>query len=186
MLIDNKDLPRGYISFSAWNLWNTSQDKFYAKYVLGEEERRTEALILGKKFAEAQELKNGKYGEIEIECVTSNGLKIYGKCDYFDGEKIIDDKTSRNFKNIHKRAEEQILFYQLIVYRSFNKIVDGEIHHYQTRDDMAILMGEAEIDEKPTIYKCKKPTVKKLLTLEKKLEKDAINIINYIKWKSSK
>lgn len=184
--IENNNLPKGYISFSAWKLWQTSKEKFYSKYILGEEERRTEALILGKKFAEEQEIKNGKYGEIAIECFTLNGLKIYGKCDFFDGKKIIDDKTSKNFKNIHKRAEEQILFYQLIVFRSYNKIVEGEIHHYQTRDDMDILLGHEQIDNKPTIYKCKKPTIKKLLALEKKLEKDAINIIKYLQWKNLK
>lgn len=186
MLINNQNLPKGYLSFSAWKLWQTSQEKFYNKYILGEEEKKTEALILGKKFAEAQEIKNGKYGEIEIECVTSNGLKLFGKCDFYDGETIIDDKTSKNFKNIHKRSEEQILFYQLIVYRSSNKIVKGEIHHWQTRDDMAILMGEEQIDDKATVYKCRKPTVKRLLALEKKLEQDANNIIKYIQWKNSK
>lgn len=186
MQIKNSDLPKGYISFSAWKLWQTSQKKFYDKYILGQEERKTEALILGKKFAEQQEIKNGKYGEIEIECITSNGLKLYGKCDYYDGKKIIDDKTSRNFKNIHKRAEEQILFYQLIVYKSAKKIVEGEIHHYQTQDDMALLLGEEKIDSTATVYKCKKPTVKKLLALEKKIEKDTLNIIKYLKWKSTK
>lgn len=186
MQIDNQNLPRGYISFSSWKLWQSSQDKWYSKYILGESERQTEALTRGKKFAEAQEIKNGKYGEIEIECITKNGLKLYGKCDFYDGFKIIDDKTSRNFKNIHKRSEEQILFYQLIIFRSDNRIVDGELHHYQTRDDMAILMGEEEIDEKPTIYKCKKPTKAELLKIEKKIENDTKNIIKYIQWKNSK
>lgn len=183
MQIKNEELPKGYLSFSAWKLWQTSQDKFFNKYVLGEEDRRTEALILGKKFAESQEIKNGKYGEVPIECITKNGLKLYGKCDFYDGKTIIDDKTSKNFKNIHKKAEEQILFYQLIIYRSEGKVVNGEIHHWQTRDDMEILLLGSEIDEKPTIYKCKKPTVKKLLSLEKKIEKDTINIIKYLKWK---
>lgn len=186
MLIENQKLPKGYISFSAWKLWQSSQEKFYNKYILGEVERATEALTRGKKFAEAQELKNGKYGEIEIECITTNGLKLYGKCDKYDGNTIIDDKTSRDFSKIHKRAEEQILFYQLIIHRSTGKIVDGELHHYQTRDDMAILFGEAEIDEKPTVYKCKKPTLKQLAVFEKKIEKDAINIIKYLKWKNTK
>lgn len=185
MQIDNNNLPRGYMSFSGWKLWNSSQDNYYKKYILNAPERTTEALARGKRFAEAQELKNGAFGEVAIECFTRNGLKLYGKLDFYDGSKIIDDKTSRNFKNIHKRSEEQILYYQLIIFRSDNKIVDGELHHYQTRDDMEILMGHEEIDAKPTIYKCKKPTKAKLLALEKKIEKDVINIIKYIKWKQN-
>lgn len=184
MHIKNNELPRGYISFSAWKLWQTSQDGYYKKYILNVAERTTEALARGKKFAEAQEIKNGEFGEVEIECLTKNGLRLYGKLDFYDGYKIIDDKTSRNFKNIHKRSEEQILFYQLIIYRSTGRIVEGELHHWQTRDDMAILLGEEEIDSSATIYKCKKPSVKKLLALEKKLEKDVINILKYLKWKS--
>ncbi len=185
-MLENNKLPRGYISFSAWKLWQTSQENFFRKYVLGEEEKRTFALTLGKRFAEQQEVKNGKFGEIEIECFTKNGLKLYGKCDFYDGSKIIDDKTSRNFKNIHKRAEEQILFYQLIVYRQEGRIVDGEIHHWQTQDDMDILLGAQEIADTATVYLCKKPTIKRLLALERKIEKDADNIIKYLKWKNSK
>jgi len=185
MQIDNKDLPRGYLSFSAWKLWTSSQEGYYKKYILNAPERTTEALARGKKFAEAQELKNGVFGEVAIECFTKNGLKLYGKLDFYDGYKIVDDKTSRDFKKIHKRSEEQILYYQLIIFRTDERIVGGELHHYQTRDDMAILMGEAEIDEKPTIYKCKKPSKAKLIALEKKIEKDVRNIIKYIKWKQS-
>ena len=185
MKIDNKNLPRGYMSFSAWKLWTSSQEGYYKKYILNQSERTTEALARGKRFAEAQELKNGAFGEVAIECFTKNGLKLYGKLDFYDGNKIVDDKTSRNFKNIHKRSEEQILYYQLIIFRSDLRIVDGELHHWQTRDDMEILMGHEEIDIKPTIYKCKKPTKSKLLALEKKIEKDVRNIIKYIQWKQS-
>jgi len=176
-------LPKGYLSFSAWKLWSSSQEKYFDKYVLNKEERVTEALARGKKFAEEQELKNGIYGEVPIECVTTNGVKLYGKCDYFDGDTIIDDKTSQNFKNIHKRSEEQILFYQLIIYKATGKIVKGELHHYQTRDDMAILLGQAEMDTHATVYKCKKPTLLQLKKLEKKIETDVRNIIKYLQWK---
>lgn len=181
--IKNSDLPRGYISFSAWKLWSSSQEKYYAKYVLGETERQTEALLRGKKFAESQETLRGKFGEVPIECLTQKGLKLYGKLDFYDGKTIVDDKTSKNFANIHKRSEEQILFYQLIIYRRDGFIPRGELHHYQTNDDMAILLGEKEINNKPTIYLCKQPTVKKLLSLEKKIERDTKDIIKYIKWK---
>lgn len=184
--IKNKGLPKGYLSFSAWKLWQTSQDSYYQKYILNAPDKNTEALARGKRFAEAQELKNGVYGEVNIECLTKNGLKLYGKLDFYDGNKIVDDKTSKNFKNIHKRSEEQILFYQLIIYRTDGRIVDGELHHWQTRDDMEILLGHEEIDSKPTVYPCKKPTKAKLLAYERKIERDAINIIKYLQWKSSK
>jgi len=184
-LINTNDLPRGYLSFSGYKLWLSSQQKYFDKYIIGTEERYSEALLRGKLFAEQQEIKNGIYGEIEIDCVTDKGVKLFGKLDFFDGTTIIDDKTSMNFSNIKKRSEEQILFYQLILYKKHGKVFNGELHHYQTQNDMAILLGDKEIADTATIYKCKKPTIKVLKDLEKKIEKDVINIINYITWKKN-
>lgn len=136
------DLPRKYLSYSAFSLWKSSKDAFRKRYYLNEEIFDTQQSRFGKEQHEIMENNpDVKGSESKIECVIE-GIPLLGYVDSLcpDTLKIIDFKFSHLSKtgkepwdNVKVRKHQQFPFYCLIVkgmYDRYNEEV--ELHWHET------------------------------------------------------
>lgn len=125
------NLPRGYLSYSAWQLWKSDKDRFRRKYYLNEDDFQTAETMFGHRIA--RELEDGKaikgvekYEKAEKKITTTldNGLKLMGYLDGFteDTLKIVEIKTGHlcrqgkaPWNNLKVRRHKQLVFYCLLV-----------------------------------------------------------------------
>ena len=134
------NLPRGYLSYSAWDLWCKSKEAFRRRYYENEKPFETPETAFGKKIAEmvendehhgVLEIINYPKKEYEIDIVVDD-LRLLGRLDQFhDTElRIHEIKTGhRNPKGkvpwdtIKVRKHKQLVFYSLLV-----ELKHGTVH----------------------------------------------------------
>lgn len=131
------NLPRGYLSYSAFTLWQSDKDRFRKKYYLGEDDFQTAETIFGHQIAKKLEdgekiegVKEYEKAEKKIEVQLIEGLKILGYLDGFteDTLKIVELKTGHVNKdgkapwdNLKVRRHKQLVFYCLLVNLKYGK-----------------------------------------------------------------
>lgn len=136
------NLPRGYLSYSAFTLWRSDKNRFRNKYYLGLDSFETAETIFGHKIARSLEeggLIKGveKYEKAEkmIRVTLPEGFDILGYLDGFTEEtlKIVEIKTGHLSKDgkvpwdrLKVRRHKQLVYYALLVnlkYGTYNPIV---------------------------------------------------------------
>jgi len=137
------NLPRKYLSYSAFSLWKSSKDQYRKRYYLNEEIFDTVQSRFGKEQHERmEENPDVKGSETKIECEIE-GIPILGYVDSLDPDtlKIIDFKFSHLSKSgkepwdiVKVRKHQQFPFYCLIVktiHGKYNEEV--ELHWHETK-----------------------------------------------------
>ena len=126
------NLPKKYLSYSAWNLWRTNKDEYRARYYEGKPSIETTETIFGKTIAkklEDDEKIIGSETRIELEIVP--GLKLLGYLDAFDEEtySITEYKTGHLSKDgkepwsqIKVEKHKQLDWYSLLVKEKYGKV----------------------------------------------------------------
>lgn len=125
------ELPRPYISYSAWKLWRTSKTQYRKRYYENEKSFETIETIFGKKIADLLETNDpsvahipnyaGKERKVEKEI---EGTMVMGRLDGFNEEKIkfLDHKSGHADKDgkppwsrlkVHKL--DQLPFYSMLL-----------------------------------------------------------------------
>lgn len=130
------NLPRGYLSYSAYTLWNQSKDRFARKYFLGEDDFSTAETEFGKKIAEQLETERDDeiipytHSEYDIKEELVPGLMLLGRLDGFDEDtlKVSEIKSGHRNKDgkapwdrLKVRKHKQLPFYCLLVLLKFGK-----------------------------------------------------------------
>lgn len=136
------NLPRKYLSYSAYNLWITSKDGFRRRYYLNEKPFETVETIFGKKIGEMVENLEHldhdivskiidypiKEHKIEVEY---KGLKLLGYLDQFhDTElRVLEMKTGHKNKQgkvpwdkVKVQKHKQLVFYSTLVKLKYGKV----------------------------------------------------------------
>lgn len=130
------NLPKGYLSYSAYALWKQSPARYISKYFEGEDDFRTVETEFGKKIAEQLETERDDgiipytKSEYDIKEELDPGLFILGRLDGFDEDtlKVSEIKTGHKNKagkspwdNVKVRKHKQLPFYCLLVLLRFGK-----------------------------------------------------------------
>lgn len=131
------NLPRPYLSYSAYALWNSSKNGFRKRYYLNEKPFETRETLFGK----ATDLHLDSGGKIEgvidyshpqhkIE-VTYKGLNLLGYLDSFNEEdfRILERKTGHRcpkgkvpWDKVKVRKHKQLVFYSTLVELKYGKV----------------------------------------------------------------
>jgi hypothetical protein len=135
------NLPRGYLSYSAWKLWRTSKPAFRKRYYDNEEPFSTPETVFGKQIAEWLENNDDRVKHIpnyigkehDLKKVI-DGVKILGRLDGFDPvlRRFLDHKTGHADKDgnppwnrIKVHRHDQLPFYSWLIkeiYGSVNNV----------------------------------------------------------------
>lgn len=162
----NTKLPKEYLSYSQYALWNSNKDAYRRRYYLNEKSPETAETIFGKKVGryleeldktavtdEEREILNKveRYSKPEYKIeIDLEGTKLLGYLDSFDPKKkrFLEYKTSHKNKQgedywTHKKVQnhEQLDFYSLLV----------EMKHGKVQDDCKLVYMETEVT--PVTYK---------------------------------
>lgn len=130
------NLPRGYLSSSACDLWEQNQEQFRRKYYDGEDGFRTVYTEFGKSFA--KEIENNpekfpnipkyKIPEFPIKWVI-DGVPVLGFVDSFcpDNISVIEYKTAVKtgtspWTNVKVRKWKQLPFYSMCLEQMFGRV----------------------------------------------------------------
>jgi hypothetical protein len=130
-------LPRSYLSYSAFTLWQKDKDAYRRKYYLGEPSFENAETIFGKKTAEHLE-DNEIEGvivydtrEYRIEVELEEGLKLLGYLDRFNSPTLsileiktghLDSKGKVPWDKIKVQKHKQLVFYSLLVKLKHGKV----------------------------------------------------------------
>lgn len=137
------ELPRPYISYSAYHLWRTSKDQYRKRYYENEKPLETIETKFGKQIADwlesndprTKHIPNYLAREYDIE-VMIEGTRVIGRIDGFDETRIrfLDHKSSHKDKDgkvpwdkVKVRKLEQLPFYSMLLKEKFGK-VDNRCH----------------------------------------------------------
>lgn len=155
--IQNKKLPRGYLSYTQLRVWEYSPEEYVRAYLLGEERPTNEYMALGKKVAEALEgvvkpddvaietikmtIPKYHYHEYEfrVDCpAVINGKKIkiplLGKFDcYSTKQKIGEVKSGQKWTQADADNLDQLTFYAYIYWLKYQKIPALWLHWAETK-----------------------------------------------------
>jgi hypothetical protein len=136
------NLPKKYLSYSAYSLWKSSKEQFRKRYYLNEDPFETPETRFGKVIGAmvennehlfheyAGKILNYPHKEYKIE-VEVGGLKLLGYLDQFDDTeyKILEMKTGHKNKQgkvpwdrIKVQKHTQLVFYSLLVEKKFGKV----------------------------------------------------------------
>ena len=131
------DLPRDYLSYSAYSLWKKDKNKFRRKYYENEKDFENAETIFGKKIAKALEdgksikgVEKTKHPEYKIEAKLEDGLKILGYLDDLDEDTLqirefktghLNAKGKAPWDAVKVRKHKQLVFYCLLVKLKFGK-----------------------------------------------------------------
>ncbi len=133
----NFNLPRGYLSYSAWNLWNTNKEEFRKRYYEGKPSINTPETIFGKKIA--KRLEDGhkfegieyEVAEMKLEVKLVGNLKLLSYLDGFNPKflSIVEIKTGHKNKdgkvpwdNVKVAKHRQLDFYSMMVKKSYGNV----------------------------------------------------------------
>jgi hypothetical protein len=135
--MNNFNLPKKYLSYSAFSLWQKDKGAFRRKYYLGEPSFETWETIFGKTIAERLEkgdkidgVEQVPIAEYRIELDLVPGLRLLGYLDGFDDEKlkITEFKTGHlspdgkaPWDKLKVRRHKQLVFYAMLVLLKFGK-----------------------------------------------------------------
>lgn len=132
IIMNKYKLPRGYLSWSAFDLWNKNKDAFRRRYYENEAPPETVETIFGKKMAKIFEEDKSIVGsETEILVELEPGLMLRGFLDSFDESTltITEFKTGHKNKdgkepwdNVKVRKHGQLVFYSLLVKLKYGKV----------------------------------------------------------------
>jgi hypothetical protein len=137
------ELPRPYLSYSAFSLWKSSKEGFRKRYYLNEQIFDTQQSRFGKEqHSKMEENPDVKGSETRLECEVE-GIKLLGYVDSLcpDTLKIIDFKFSHLSKTgkepwdvVKVRKHQQFPFYCLMVKTLHGKYnPDVELHWHETK-----------------------------------------------------
>ena len=132
------NLPRKYLSYSQFALWNSSKESYRKRYYLGEKPFETKETAFGRKTDD--HLDNGgtiegviNYGNPQFEInYVYKGIPIFGKLDDFCTKefRILERKTGhKNPKGIvpwdavKVRKHKQLTFYSAMI-----ELQEGKVH----------------------------------------------------------
>lgn len=147
------NLPRGYLSYSAWDLWTKSPTQFRKRYYENETPFETTETRFGKKIADLLESGIKIDGIDHCEEVEypfdfeHEGLRLYGRLDGFNPSdfSIIEIKTGHANKDgkapwdaVKVRKHKQLVFYALVI----------ELMHGQVNDLVRLFWLETEFEKK--------------------------------------
>lgn len=129
--MEKYNLPKGYLSWSAYDLWVHNKNAFRKRYYEGVKMFETPEILYGKSRAKELEDDPTVVGsETYIEVFIDEGLKIMGYLDSFEDTtlSITEYKTAHaspkgkapwDIKKVNKHG--QLVFYQLLVREKFQK-----------------------------------------------------------------
>lgn len=153
-------LPRGYLSFSQFNLWKKSKTQYAKRYFEGKKGFETKEIRFGKMVHENPakygftELQNNEYG---LECEVK-GVPLYGIIDSCEPSlcEIVEYKTGKNKPN----PEDQLKFYAVMIneitgniprcsweWAETDETVDGEIAITGELEIYLVKFSKKEIEE---------------------------------------
>ena len=131
-------LPKNYLSFSQYALWNSSKGSYRKRYYLNQKPPTTKQMEFGKKIARILEDKNNNLDfvpqypvpeeKIEVEI---KGVKLLGFIDTFDPEecKYREFKTGHANKagkapwdKIKVQKHVQLPFYSVLIEEKYSKV----------------------------------------------------------------
>ncbi len=163
-MLDKETLtPRGYLSWSQFNLFRSSKMRYVSAYVYGEK-YENEGMYKGKQFADMLEkddvsddplteqirmmLPRFKKREYEIRTELS-GIPLFGKFDGFDEKTLSLDevKTGKNGWDQNRVNKcEQITFYSLMIFQKFKKLPPKiRLHYIPTEKINGVLRFTGEV-----------------------------------------
>jgi hypothetical protein len=133
-----KNRARPYISWSQYNLFRKSPEKYKEIYIYGKKEsneymrfgREVADILEGTKKSDDPMIEHIKHflpglpeREFEIS-VNWEGIPLFGKLDGFDPKKIIieENKTGKKWTQGMADKSEQLTFYSAMVWLKYNKI----------------------------------------------------------------
>lgn len=150
------NLPRKYLSYSAYSLWKKNKDQFRQRYYEGEKPFETAETIFGKKIAKQLEqgvkingVITGDRPEYCIEVELEPGLKLLGYLDNFIEKKlsVIEYKTGHKdpsgkspWDQLKVRKHLQLVWYSLLV-----KIKHGRVGQWHTLQWLETRFAEKKI-----------------------------------------
>lgn len=131
------NLPRAYLSYSAFTLWKSNRGGFRRRYYLNEKPFETSETIFGKTIAthleEGGEIKGiikPEKAEFKISVTIDDGLQLLGYLDGFDPTTlaITEFKTGHMSKDgkvpwdsVKVKKHKQLDFYSLLVNEKYGK-----------------------------------------------------------------
>lgn len=126
------NLPKPYLSYSAWNLFKTNKDEFRARYYEGKPSMITPEILFGKKIAKELEDDDKIVGsETRIEIEITPGLKLLGYLDGFDEDTFaiteyktghLDVKGKVPWTQVKVQKHKQLDWYSLLVKTKYKKV----------------------------------------------------------------
>jgi len=123
------NLPRKYLSYSAFNLWLKNKDQFRRRYYENEKPFETVETIFGKTVHEKLD-KGADNREKRLEAYLIPGLKLLGYIDEFNEKTlaIVDDKTGHlniqgkpPWNQVKVQKHKQLDFYCLLTLLKYGK-----------------------------------------------------------------
>jgi hypothetical protein len=131
------NLPKKYLSYSAYYLWKTNPNEFRRRYYLNEPSIETTETIFGKKVDEhidgGEKIKgiiDYEKKQFKITINLDDGLTLLGYLDAFDPDNlaILERKTGHLSKdgkapwdNVKVKKHAQLVFYSLLVNEKFGR-----------------------------------------------------------------
>lgn len=155
---------RKYLSYSGFNLWQSSKTTFYRRYVLNESPPFTRELAFGKQVMADFEFAHGKFYDmypevrppeswfVERELYDEvNNLMGIVDCVAQDYHKFLEYKTGRVPWTQQKvNADEQLLWYAMLIYIRTEEIPTAELIWLETEliDEEVYPTGRFEVFER--------------------------------------
>ena len=149
-------VPRGYISYSQFEMVNRSEDEYVRKYIHGEAARTSRYMEFGTSFAKVLEgadtnddivamvkemVPRYKHAEFEIESILKakgREVKLFGKIDTYDDaptHRFLDYKTGKvKWTQEKANKSEQLLFYNTMIWIQHRVVSESGIVWAETED----------------------------------------------------
>ena len=125
------NLPRNYLSYSAYSLWHKDKDQFRRRYYLNEKPFETVETIFGKTVHDLKEKDDSVIGsETSIQITIDNDLNLLGYLDSFNEETLaivdfksghLDSKGKAPWDRVKVQKHKQLVFYSLLVLKKHGK-----------------------------------------------------------------
>lgn len=155
------NLPRKYLSYSAFTLWKSDKERFRRKYYENDPSADifTQEILFGKTIA--KRLEDGdkiegviSYGnpETKLEVEAIDGLKLLGYVDDFNEDDLsfVEYKTGRlsvdgkePWSLLKARKHKQLVFYSLLIQLKYGKYnPDVKLQWLETEWDIKTYKGQ--------------------------------------------